>query len=127
MEVVDVNMGRIGPHLRATRSYSGISHVSFRHADASSGCGTIGIKGTLGDNVAVLPPSSLRQRGDGPWRASRPMRGRGGFDPLLTVDVGSGRSSAADLEAALKAADRSPLRPGGASGLYLARVDYSDG
>jgi len=41
------------------------------------------------------------------------------------VDVGSGRSSATDLEAALKAADRrrcGQVAP--ASGLYLARVDY---
>jgi tRNA pseudouridine38-40 synthase len=41
------------------------------------------------------------------------------------VDVGSGRSSAADLEAALKAADRSRCgQVAPASGLYLARVDY---
>ena len=41
------------------------------------------------------------------------------------VDVGSGRSSATDLEAALKAADRSRCgQVAPASGLYLARVDY---
>ena len=44
------------------------------------------------------------------------------------VDVGSGRWSARDLEAALKAADRSHCgQVAPASGLYLARVDYSDG
>ena len=44
------------------------------------------------------------------------------------VDVGSGRWSASDLEAALKAADRSRCgQVAPASGLYLARVDYSDG
>jgi tRNA pseudouridine38-40 synthase len=42
------------------------------------------------------------------------------------VDVGSGRSSATDLEAALKAADRSRCgQAAPASGLYLARVDYA--
>ena len=41
------------------------------------------------------------------------------------VDVGSGRWSASDLEAALKAADRSRCgQVAPASGLYLARVDY---
>ena len=41
------------------------------------------------------------------------------------VDVGSGRSSPTDLEAALKAADRSRCgQVAPASGLYLARVDY---
>jgi tRNA pseudouridine38-40 synthase len=44
------------------------------------------------------------------------------------VDVGSGRWSATDLKAALKAADRSRCgQVAPASGLYLARVDYSDG
>ena len=44
------------------------------------------------------------------------------------VDVGLGRSSAADLEAALKAADRSRCgQVAPASGLYLARVDYAGG
>ncbi len=44
------------------------------------------------------------------------------------VDVGSGRWSASDLEAALKAADRSRCgQVAPASGLYLVRVDYSDG
>jgi tRNA pseudouridine38-40 synthase len=42
------------------------------------------------------------------------------------VDVGSGRSSAGDLEAALFAADRSRCgQVAPASGLYLARVDYA--
>jgi tRNA pseudouridine38-40 synthase len=43
------------------------------------------------------------------------------------VDVGSGRSSATDLEAALKAVDRSRCgQVAPASGLYLTRVDYSE-
>jgi tRNA pseudouridine38-40 synthase len=42
------------------------------------------------------------------------------------VDVGSGRSSAGDLKAALIAADRSRCgQVAPASGLYLARVDYA--
>jgi tRNA pseudouridine38-40 synthase len=41
------------------------------------------------------------------------------------VDVGAGRSSASDLEAALEAADRSRCgQVAPACGLYLARVDY---
>jgi tRNA pseudouridine38-40 synthase len=44
------------------------------------------------------------------------------------VDVGLGRWSASDLKAALKAADRSRCgQVAPASGLYLVRVDYSDG
>jgi tRNA pseudouridine38-40 synthase len=41
------------------------------------------------------------------------------------VDVGPGRSSAADLDTALKVADRNRCgQVAPASGLYLARIDY---